>query len=301
MAAALRASSSRRRSQAFLRGVLPVRRAAVPAGGARGAVEEQPLVDPNAKSCSTSPRAQPQENQRGEGVAAPAQPEEGELGPVAGTKRLCKRRAVGAAAVQMASMPVLLADSTQQEELVQQRAASPLPAWLGGEGPVAPQAESPLPAWLGVNDAPAPASEQPAKTSVSPLWVIDSEEALPVKAHGLEARQLGAGTGWLGRFVSDCNLADLPSLVGGASDQAPAGPVTAGAAATRPQAVAPSRNGHAGGKADGVAGGWRSRWARVQSGQPSSAAAKNSNDSTNKRTYHDTYRWAILCASCAAW
>ena len=255
----------------------------------------------NAKSRSTSSRAQPKENQRGEGVAAPAQPEEGELGPVAGTKRLCKRRALGEAAVQMASMSVLLADSTQQEEPVQQRAASPLPAWLGGGGPVAPQAELPLPAWLGVDDAPLLASEQPAKTSVSPLWVIDSEEALPVKAHRREAGQPGAGTGWLERFVSNFNLADPPSLAGGASDQAPAGPVAAGAATTRPQAVAPSWNGYAGSEADGVAGAWRSRWARVQSGQPSSAAGKNSNDSANKRTYHDTYRWAILCESCAVY
>ena len=278
-AAALQASSSRRRSQALMLSMPAVRCAAVTAhrttevakGGCQTGASKESLP------ASTSPAWQSKiikAADRGDRAAADAaRPDKQELDPVRGTKRLCKRKDsdLAPALAQIASMPASLADSTQQEP------ASPLPELRTGDAapPARPRAESPLPDWL-CNNAPDKTSDQPAKASVSPLWIMDSEDARTLKAHTPEPAGQGAkkqpnlAPGW------SKYLADPPSsLVGDSGERRERGV---------PVPAHPKQNGS---RADADFGAWRSRGGFAQ---PPKLHAARRELPTSQHTYQDTFR-----------
>lgn len=305
MAAALRASSSRRRSQAFALSIPAVRRAAIaPGRGTRIAEavgnamtrKDHPAAAAEAKAqhrISPKEKAKDAKAQDGKGMnpAGPSWAGEGELGPVRGTKRLCKRRDSEAAAAlaRVAEVPASLADSTQQEEPAQAPGGSPLPGQLGSDGPAAAREESPVPDWL-CNDAPGQAPEQPAKVSVSPLWLMDSEEALPGKEHRPDAQQGDISSKPIRKPAGKGDLADPPSLAGGAPDDASKGQVSAGAG--HAQSAIRSEGAHGAKEGRAVAGAWRSRGGAAQPRQvpAAAAAAKHKKRPSSQHTYRDTYR-----------
>lgn len=290
-AAALRASSSRRRSQALMLSVPAVRRvvgaadkpAQAAEAGQQAAAADAPLLADMAQPDSTSPAGRP-ETAGQSGAVAAAAPALPVLGPVKGTKRLCRHRDADAAAplAAVVSMPASLADSTQQDP-PSQRHQSPLHDRLAGDAaPSAmPRAESPLPDWL-CNDMPGKVPGHSAKASVSPLWLMDSQEAPAVPAcrsdlvQQTSTRQPKAVLGW------SANLADPPtSLVGGSAERAGQKPRPAAAAAAE----------HIGCRADAAFGAWRSRSGFMQPPQPPSAALQqNQQCPTSQDTYQDTFR-----------
>jgi len=186
---------------------------------------------------------------------------------------LCKRKDpnLAPALAQIASMPAFLADSTQQEP------ALPLPELRTGDAapPARPWVESPLPDWLCSN-APDKTSDQPAKASLSPLWIMDSEEARPLKAHALEPAGQGAKKQPNPAPWGSTYLAYLPSsLVGDSGEQ------------RKQEVQAPANPKQNGSRADADFGAWRSRRGFVQ---PPNLHAARRELPTSQHTYQDTFR-----------
>ena len=301
-AAALRASSSRRKSQAFALGApaawrtagAPVRAASTAAAGHRKAAGG---LSPHAQAVqrlTSSPGAQLRHaldaKQRGDSTAHPAQPCREKLDPVHGTKRLCKRRDSEAAAAlaRIAEMPASLADSTQGPSPHRQSEPA-LPAWLGSDKPAAQRPESPLPAWLGDGGAPANAPREPVQMSVSPMWLMDSEEALPRERSraGQQPASLGAT---IGGVTVDVNLADPPSLAEDMAPSAAGGGASAGAGQAPQPAWLTLNTGKVDGVSEAAVSDWRLRHRDVQLRKPESAAALHREGYPSQQTYHDTYR-----------
>ena len=245
--------------------------------GQQAAAPDAPLPADMAQPDSMSPagKFEKQEQRCSAAAAASALPE---LGPVEGTKRLCRHKDADAAAAHAAvvTMPASLADSTQQEP-ASPRPQSPLRDRLAGDAaPSAmPRAESPLPDWL-CNDVPVKAPGQSAKASVSPLWLMDSQEAPAMPAcKQTSSRQPNVVLGW------SANLADPPtSLVGDSAEHEGQKPRSAAAAAA----------GHVGCKTDAAFGAWRSKSGFMQPPQPPSAALLQNNCTISQHTYQDTFR-----------
>ena len=185
-------------------------------------------------------------------------------------------------------MPASLADSTQGHS-PHQPSELTLPAWLSDDKPAALRSDSLLPAWLGVGGAPANAPREPLQMSVSPMWLMDSEEALPRKRSGAGPQQPASPGGDIEGVIVDGNLADPPSL---AEDVAPsAAGIRALAAGQAQQHAWPSLDA---GQADGASGAavsaWRLRHRDVQLHKPEFAAALHREGCPSQQTYHDTYR-----------
>ena len=299
-AAALRASSSRRKSQAFALGAPaawrtaggPVRAASTAAVGHRSAAgglsPPAQAVQRHTSSPSTLARHALDAKQRGDSAAQPCRED---LDPVHGTKRLCKRRDSEAAAAlaRVAEMPPSLADSTQGPSPHRQ-SESALPAWLGSGKPGAERPESPLPAWLGGGRAPANAMREPVQMSVSPMWLMDSEEALPRERSRAGAQQPASVGAAIERVAVNVNLADPPSLAEDIAPSSAGGGASAGAGQAQQHAWLSLNTGRADGASDAAVSDWRLRHRDVQLRKRESAAAPHREGYPSQQTYHDTYR-----------
>ena len=311
-AAALRASSSRRKSQAFALGAPAawrtaggsVRAASTAAVGHRSAAGGLSPAAQAVKQLTSSPGAQLRRaldaKQRGGSAAHPAQPCREDLDPVHGTKRLCKRRNSEAAAAlaRIAEMPASLADSTQGPSPHRQ-SESALPAWLGGNKPAAQRPESPLPAWLGDGGAPANATREPVQMSVSPMWLMESEEALPRERSRAGAQQPASVGAAIEGVTVDGNLADPPSLAEDMAPSAAGGGASVGAGKAQPRAWLSFDLGGVDGASDAAASDWRLRHRDLQLCKPEPAAALHREGYPSQQAYHDTYRCADVRISCA--
>ena len=243
--------------------------------GHQAAASDEPLPADMAQPEPSVPAGRPRRSiQGGAPAATPVVSDRHELGPVKGTKRLCKRRDADAVAALLdaPSMPASLADSTQQED-APQRPESPLHDRLAGDAApsAVPRAESPLPEWL-CNDAQGKASGHSAKASVSPLWFVDSEEAPPMQAR----RPTIAQTGKMQASpvpAQNLDLADPPSRLGGDSSEHEGR-----------HALATTGDGSA------AFGAWRCRSGFMQPPQLPAAAAEQGRCTTSQHTYHDTFR-----------
>ena len=302
-AAALRASSSRRKSQAFALGAPaawrsaggPVRAASTAAAGHRKAAGGLSPPAQAVQRLTSSPGAQARRaldaKQKGNSAAHPAQPVREALDPVHGTKRLCKRRDSEAAAAlaRIVEMPASLADSTQGPSPHRQSEPA-LPAWLGGDRPAAQRPESPLPAWLGDGGAPANAMREPVQMSVSPMWLMDSEEALPRERSRAGAQQPASAGAAIEGITVNANLADPPSLAEDTAPSAAGGRASAGAGQAQQHAWLSLDTGRVDGASDAAVSDWRLRHRDVQLRKPESAAAVCREGYPSQQTYHDTYR-----------
>ncbi len=144
-----------------------------------------------------------------------------------------------------------------------------------------PRAESPLPDWL-CNDAPGKAPGLSAEASVSPLWLVDSEEAPPMQAcQSTSAQQTSKQAGLTRSPVGGAaDLADPPSsLVGDSGEHGGqnSAPATAG-------------GGQAGCRGSAAFGAWRSKSGFMQPPQLPAAALEQNHYTTSQHTYHDAFR-----------
>ena len=302
-AAALRASSSRRKSQAFALGAPAAWRSAggaakaasaAAAGHRKAAGGDSPAAQV-VKQLTSSPGAQLRHalgaKQKGGSIVDPAQPCREDLDPVHGTKRLCKRRDSEAAAAMacIAEMPASLADSTQGPS-PRHQSDSALPAWLGSDKLAAQRPESPLPAWLGDGGAPANAPREPVQMSVSPIWLLESEEALPKERSKAGAQQPASVSGNGKGVIVDGNLVDPPSLAEAVAPSAARGAASAGAGQAQERAWLSSHTGQADGASGAAVPDWQLRHRNVPLRKPEFAAALCKEGCPSQQTYHDTYR-----------
>ena len=126
--------------------------------------------------------------------------------------------------------------------------------------------------------------------SVSPMWLMDSDEALPRKRSSAAAQQHGSVGATLEGVIVDGNLADPPSLAEDVAPGTAGGGATAGAGQAQQHAWLSLSPGQADGVSDAAFSVWRLRHRNVQLRKPEFAAAHNRGGCPSQQTYHDTYR-----------